>query len=165
MAHPANCKYCGKRSPEPDLTNRRRCNLCGKEMARQCIYEHKKYHCKKNSKKTKRSFKKKKCSICWKSLHEKSMSRHMKTHSKKNKSSNVQSLQSGQRIWVCFSCQETDRKPRMYCQETKRKPGIYFCTSQYDTYFSDYFCARPSKTLFFPDLGAQPDPIYLGGFG
>ena len=42
---PRSCRHCGKRSPEPSLETRRRCRYCSKEMARQCIYEHQRWHC------------------------------------------------------------------------------------------------------------------------
>ena len=84
-SHPPNCRHCGKRFPEPSLETRRQCKMCGKEMARTCIYEHQRWHCPKNKTKNQRTFHKKQCRHCKRFFHEKSLSRHVRTHSKKNK--------------------------------------------------------------------------------
>ena len=84
--NPHQCKFCGKRAPEPRLETRRTCPYCKKELARQCVYEHMKWHCPKNPhRKKKRTFKKKLCPDCGKKIHEKSFSRHRRSHSKKKK--------------------------------------------------------------------------------
>ena len=79
------CKRCGHRTPEPRLETRRACRFCKKEMARQCIYEHEKWHCPQNPNRMSRSFKKKQCPDCGKRIHEKSFARHRRSHRKRSK--------------------------------------------------------------------------------
>ena len=107
---PHQCKHCGKRSPEPSLENRRRCHFCSKEMARQCLYEHIRYHCQKNPKRIKRTFKTRKCPDCAKRIHEKSFARHVRSHSKKCSRS-------------CSMFKSLDNPSHTMCQEAQRKPS------------------------------------------
>ena len=91
---PHQCKRCGHMKAA-SLETRRVCKYCNKEMARQCIYEHQRFHCPKSPHRTKRTFTKKKCEVCGKMAHEKSIARHRRSHSKDNKAAKVTKTTKG----------------------------------------------------------------------
>ena len=125
-----SCKKCGHRTPEPRLENRRKCPYCKKEMARQCVYEHKKWHCPKNPRRSKRTFKKKNVQTVA-NIFTRNPLPAIDDHIRREANAAVQNELAG----VCCSnwfrlgivCQEADRKLKEECQEAQRK-RIYLCT-------------------------------------
>jgi hypothetical protein len=55
------------------------CPHCRKAFSNKGVYEHAKYHCKKNKSRQKRTFSKKACPKCKAALHPKHMSTHLWT--------------------------------------------------------------------------------------